>query len=502
MKVFKFDHMEFEEVFRVIDTAVVAKTQRHLKDVEKFVLWGAYCGKTYTQIANASEYRYTPSYLQQDIGPKLWKLLSATLGERLSKKNFRAALLRQSHSATIPPPKPDNPNKHTDWGEAIDVSIFYGRTNELATLQQWIINQRCRLVAILGIGGIGKTALAVHTAQQIQPEFDYLIWRSLRNALPVEHLLTELILILSHHQETDLTQTIDAKISHLICYLRASRCLLILDNFEAILSSGSRYYREGYQGYGELIKRIGEVAHQSCLILTSREKPAEFAVVGETLPVRTLQLTGLNELAAQQLLKAQGLACNSETSKLVELYKGNPLALKIVSTAIHALFAGNTAKFLAQEIIVFNEIRNLLDQQFNRLSNLETQIMYWLAINREPVCIKELQADIFPPICKSKLLEAIESLKWRGLIEINETGCTQQTVVMNYMTEKLVERVYAENAENKLNLLISYALINSTAKDYVKANQIYIIFLSVMPTESYALCSLCDHADAQRLVIY
>jgi hypothetical protein len=73
-------------------------------------------------------------------------------------------------------------NKSQDWGEAIDVDFFYDRTAELANLEQWIVADRCRLVVLLGMGGIGKTALSVKLAQQIQHQFDYLIWRSLRNA--------------------------------------------------------------------------------------------------------------------------------------------------------------------------------------------------------------------------------------------------------------------------------------------------------------------------------
>lgn len=36
----------FKEVFQVVDAAVFAKTQRHLKDVDKFVLWDTYLGQT------------------------------------------------------------------------------------------------------------------------------------------------------------------------------------------------------------------------------------------------------------------------------------------------------------------------------------------------------------------------------------------------------------------------------------------------------------------------
>lgn len=87
--------MDFEEVFKVLDVAVFTKTQRRLKDVEKFVLWGAWHCQTYEEMATASHYRYTFSYLKQGVGPQLWKLLSDVLGEKVSKTNFQTALERQ-----------------------------------------------------------------------------------------------------------------------------------------------------------------------------------------------------------------------------------------------------------------------------------------------------------------------------------------------------------------------------------------------------------------------
>ena len=63
-----------------------------------------------------------------------------------------------------------------DWGEALDVSTFYGREDELAQLREWVIRDRCRLITLVGMGGIGKTALSVRLGEQVQNEFEVLVW--------------------------------------------------------------------------------------------------------------------------------------------------------------------------------------------------------------------------------------------------------------------------------------------------------------------------------------
>ena len=373
-----------------------------------------------------------------------------------------------------------------DWGEAIDVSVFYGRTEELATLETWIQVNRCRLVGMLGIGGIGKTALAVKIAQHLREQFEYLIWRSLRNAPPLETLLRELVPFLSNQQETE------AKMGKLVQCLRDSRCLVILDNMEAIFQAGERAgeYRPGYQEYGELLTLVGETAHQSCFILTSREKPAELATFeGIELGVRSLHLRGSKE-ASLALIQASGLVGSEEQQQQLGVrYSCNALALKIVATSIQELFDGEIGVFLEQDTAVFNGIQKLLDQQFNRLSPLEQTIMYWLAINREWTKISELEADIVPSVSQPKLLEALESLRWRSLIEKQVGRYTQQPVVMEYVTKRLTEQVTRElvqtssplfpSSEAPLLLFHSHALIKTTVKDYVRESQIRLILVPI-----------------------
>lgn len=113
---------------------------------------------------------------------------------------------------------------------------------------------------------------------------------------------------------------------------------------------------------------------------------------------------------------------------------------------------------MKQGTFVFDDIRNLLDRQFNRLSELETEVMYWLVIKREPVSFPELQAAFANKVRQSQILEALASLHRRSLIEKtsstlvekNSVGFTQQLVVMEYLTEQLIEQVGEEITTQKL----------------------------------------------------
>ncbi|MBV9388482.1 MAG: AAA family ATPase [Chroococcidiopsidaceae cyanobacterium CP_BM_ER_R8_30] len=431
--------------------------QLRLNKIQKIIFQESWKGDSYIEIAN--NFSYDIGYVT-DSGSKLWQLLSELIGEKVTKKNFQLVL--EQYRSNIHDGKTEffqksvtepisyatlNAGECQDWGEAIDVSFFCGRTAELVSLKQWIVDDRCRLIVLLGMGGIGKTALAVKCATQIQEEFECIVWKSLRNSPSVLSLLTEIILFLSGGlQEVETLETVEQQISSLIELLRSKRCLLILDNAESILQSGqqSGHYRDDYEGYGQLLRRVADERHQSCVILTSREKPVGLtAREGKTLPVRSLQLSGLSQLEAKSILQAKGLTSEQlGIDQLVQCYAGNPLALKISATTIQSVYDGNVSKFLQQGTIVFGDIWDLLDQQFNRLSDIEKQVMYRLAANRNCLTLQELQKDISPKVSNRELLEALEFLQQRSLVERQQTLFIPHPVIREYIAETLILNAY------------------------------------------------------------
>jgi NB-ARC domain len=339
-----------------------------------------------------------------------------------------------------------------DWEEAPDVRLFFGRESELATLEHWIVGDRCRLVTVLGRGSIGKTALIVRLVEQIQDQFEVVIWRSLRQAPPLPDLLQNLLQFLTYQPPTSAPLPIHQTLSQLLEQLRQHRCLLVLDNGEAILKGEALtgQYLDGYENYSELFRRVGTERHQSCLLLTSREKLGEIArLAGNHSPVRMLPLLGLAEPDARQIFQAEGLSGQEKWATLIAIYQGDPLALRLIATTIKEVFDGNVATFLRGLTIVVDKLRDTLDQQFQRLSVQEKAVMGCLAIADQPVSISQITDRLTSHLSQSEVIQGLESLKGRSLIENTKIDEDEEVLfTLQPVIQKYVTRYHLEAAGN------------------------------------------------------
>jgi WD40 repeat protein/transcriptional regulator with XRE-family HTH domain len=376
--------------------------------------------------------------------------------------------------------------RRADWGAAPEAAVVYGRERDLDTLAQWVLTDYCRVVAVLGMGGIGKTTLVIRCAQTVAPQFAFVLWRSLRNAPPLEELLADCLLTLAGQSSPTVPHSIETLLALLIELLRHRRCLLILDNVDTLLEAGSLEgrYRAGYEAYRLLFQRLAETAHQSCVLLTSREMLSELEPSASPhAAVRALKLSGLARAASQELLSDKDLFGAPEVwGAFVHHYAGNPLALKIAAVTVHDLFGGDIAVFLRQGPVTLHTLVQLLDDQFERLSPAERDVLIWLAIERDLVALEELSANFVGAMAKKDWLSALKSLRRRSLVERGEQDLTfmLQPVVMEYVSDWLVAQLSDEIIRANVELLARYALIKGQSKDYIRESQIRMLVQPVL----------------------
>ena len=248
----------------------------------------------------------------------------------------------------------------------------------------------------------------------------------------------------------------------LLDHLGRTRTLLVLDNLESLLEEEelTGRFRPGFEGYKRLLSRIAQTAHQSCLLLTSREKPAVVRPLeSRHSPVRSVRLSGLDVSAGERLLAEKGVTGTvQDKTRLIERCAGNPLALSMVSEFITDLFGGHLEPFLTGDTIVFGSISDLLDEQWARLSRLEQSILRQLAMGSEPVMLDELQAIQVTSPLPGGLLEAVDSLHRRSLIERGQHpgSFTVPSMMVEYMAARLIATESEESQQDQianLNLL-------------------------------------------------
>ncbi len=158
--------------------------------------------------------------------------------------------------------------------DAPETNSFQGRTGALKELRRWILHpaRPRKLLAICGMGGIGKTYLAAQLARELGKNFDQVVWLKIEQTKTPEASLQALLHILrsdnliedddveaahvltneksidsalsaeasaplpptvDRFHETFIDESIDTLIQQFIDYLSRRRCLIILDGFES-----------------------------------------------------------------------------------------------------------------------------------------------------------------------------------------------------------------------------------------------------------------------------
>ncbi len=228
------------------------------------------------------------------------------------------------------------------------LTSLIGRDLELRAVTQQIQNPSCRLLTLTGLGGVGKTRLALEAAHQLQNSFNHGAWFvSLVGTSAAEFVVPAIADTL----EFSFSGAIELK-AQLLNFLREKQIFLVLDNLEHLLN--------GIEVLDELL----EYAPGVKLLATSREQlnlRAEWVFEVQGLPVpsaanfqsiesssaTTLFIDRAKQASAKFVFIGDDLP---HIAKICELVDGLPLGIELASTWVRTLSCQDIAVEIERNI--------------------------------------------------------------------------------------------------------------------------------------------------------
>ncbi len=376
---------------------VLQQVGKHLSDIEIVVLRGAWDNQTYEEIAEAEG--YTSNYLSKDVGNKLWNNLSLALQEKVSKKNFKAALQREWYKQTqdnlhqyqtqlLESRKKDNltfPEGSVDLG-----SPFYIERSRCESVCYETIAKPGSLIRIKAAKWMGKTSLVNRILEQGRSQDHktvYLDFGSVERSIlqDLDKLLRWLCVMVSRqlglenkvkeYWDTDILGSNDNCIVYFEEYVLAevtSEIVLALDNIDKLFS-----YEEVIEDFFGLLRSWHEkgkiyhcwarlklvLAHSTEVYIPLDINQSPFNA-GVPILLEEFSTSQVEALAVLYQLDWN----RSQISKLMDLIGGHPYLLRL------AMYKIKTARLTLEQFLqeAFSET-GIYSNPLRRLLNILKQ---------------------------------------------------------------------------------------------------------------------------------
>ncbi|BAZ30113.1 TPR repeat-containing protein [Cylindrospermum sp. NIES-4074] len=412
--------MDVEAALEYADDLVSAKTGKRFNDVQRAIFRGAWQGKTYKEIHQNYPGRSTLDHKERNVAPKLWKLLSEVIGEKVSKDNLQEPLKKvlklRLHSDTNLQPqnssaerviasdsdfvgcagalaavssddKVEHQQSHwkiqaffervQQWDleektpqEKITITSqnpnFLGRDEVITELNQ-VVSKGERVILIHAEGGVGKTLLAEEYLKELKKQgFHPVLKLYIREIQKISYIEDKLENWLKEHFEEEPKQNFDLTLDSLRDKLEddVHRIVVLIDDLHLTLQNSS--FTSSHYRCRELLKVLSSSTVQSVTLITSRELLHEPGIRAYPYLLKELK----REVWEQYFVSSNIIIDADSLNEMYIAYGGNAEVMSVFSGDIVTTAKGNLRDYWQDnrdDLLVNPTLFNLIDRQFNKL---------------------------------------------------------------------------------------------------------------------------------------
>ena len=444
------NRIDFDSILQLIDFTI---SPNYLNKTQEIVLREVWDGKTYARIAD--DYNYEPEYIKT-VGCNLWQTLSNAFNEQINKGNFVPFMRRKAtyssenkkysqlrnNSIQSTLYKPIKQKKYY-WNTAPSTDIFWGREKECELLESWSQELECQCIMVSGMVGSGKTTLVTEFSKGVREKYDYVIWYSLYNPLPLVTLICNYLDIISPNSISSVpcsSNNISILISRLVNSLKEKKVLLILDGLENVLDiNNDLYYKAEFEDYSQFIRSIISANHQSLLICTTQVLHKSFRYYSSKR-IKLMEISGLPNISVKKNYD-ENICALADPDKLLQLYNGaanNPEIINIFNKNLSVFKEEDNLELLMHQLSYVDEIAILLEKEIKFLSNTEREIIYWLSTSCACVSFEELSTRVELSKPKFQLTQSLDYLEKRNLITKEKSSFALMPIMKSYLRRKII----------------------------------------------------------------
>lgn len=434
-----------------------------LTPLEKTFLQGLLCGYSPSEIArlvynNADNSNSVRVYLSNGLYRYIRELLQRQTGAKVTLKGWSHVIplltgyQRSTRSSS-------SSFTGEDLQEKIKLTHFIGRKQELNQLIYWILEDKAHLIGIFALQGMGKTTLMTEIVQQIQSAFQGVIWRSMNFPISLNDLLTNLLMVFSQGNIDSIPHSIHGKICLFFKYLRENRYLLVFNHWDALYDP-QKYpisYHSDHEAYEQFLQQLGQEDHQSCCLISSREKSNEWRQL-QNYGVHSLFLKGLLLEDAVELLQSQGVqGSGTEYYRLINACGGHPLMLNLLISSLTSPFFSNITDFINHHQILTPSLTRFLDKQFDRLTLQEQYAFFTLLIHQNWADKGQFRQNL-ALLSPDEQLVALESLQARLWLDPDTLKLQPEEVWRVYGFDRFLQQIKQDLGTSPLSPLVIHLL--------------------------------------------